>query len=146
MHGTIHEMTDRLRDRRMQSRVSSLDRQNIRLRDEIAHLRTNLDGERTQREDLKEALRRKPTIVKKRGGLLRLVIVGGTAYLVGTRDGRERYDHIVAWVRSVKAKIERNADDVAAELSAAAEIQAGPGAAGDRDDVDEADHRRVFMN
>jgi outer membrane murein-binding lipoprotein Lpp len=122
MHDTIHDMTDRYRDRRMHARVNNLDRQNTRLRDEVAHLRSDLDDERTQREDLKAALRDKPTVVKKKGGLLRLLIVGGVAYLMGTRDGRERYNQIVTWARSVRAKIERNADDVAAEVVAAADV------------------------
>jgi hypothetical protein len=123
MHDTIHDMTDRYRDRRMHSRVNNLDRQNTRLRDEVAHLRSDLVDERVQRERLQSALRDKPAVVKKRGGLLRLLIVGGAGYVMGTREGRERYDQIVNWVRSVKTKIERNADDVAAEVVAAADLQ-----------------------
>ncbi len=34
--------------------------------------------------------------------LLRLVIVGGTAYVFGTKAGRERYEQIRTWASSMK--------------------------------------------
>lgn len=119
MHDTLNDMTDRYRDRRMHARVNTLDRQNVRLRDEVTRLRSDLDDERSQREDLKQALHDKPTVVKKTG-FIRLLLVGGTAYVLGTRDGRQRYDQIVAWVRSMRAKMERSADDAAADVTATA--------------------------
>lgn len=119
MRDTLNDLTDRFRDRRMNARVNTLDRQNLRLRDEVSRLRTDLNDERSQREDLKKALHAKPTVVKKTG-LIRLVLIGGTAYVLGTRDGRQRYDQIIGWVRSMRGKMERRADDAAAEVTATA--------------------------
>ena len=92
----------------------------MRLRDEVSQLRTQLEDERIEAEDLKDVLRSSPKVVKvkKRGGLFRVVVVGGVAYVVGTKHGRARYEQIVDWVRSMRSKMERNADDVAAEVGA----------------------------
>jgi hypothetical protein len=119
MRDTLNDVTDRYRDRRMNARVNTLDRQNVRLRDEVSCLREDLNDERSERADLKKALQAKPTVVKKTG-LIRLLLVGGTAYVLGTRDGRQRYDQIVGWVRSMRGKMERSADDAAAEVTATA--------------------------
>jgi hypothetical protein len=97
----------------------------MRLRDEVFYLRTRLDDERSQSEDLKDALRSNPKVIKvKKRGLLRVAIVGGAAYVVGTRDGRDRYEQIVSWVRSMRSRMERKADDVVAGVEdTASEIQ-----------------------
>ena len=119
MRTTLNHLADRYRDRRMNARVNTLDRQNARLRDEVRCLRTDLHDERSQRDDLKKALKAKPTVVKKTG-LIRVLLVGGTAYVLGTRAGRQRYDQIVGWLRSMRGKMERSADDAATDLTATA--------------------------
>ena len=115
MREPLHDMGGRVKDRWGTARRNRLDRQNMRLREEVSHLRTQLEDERTEAEDLKDVLRSSPKVVevKKRGGLFRVALVGGVAYVVGTKHGRERYDQIVAWVRSMRTKMERNADDMA---------------------------------
>jgi hypothetical protein len=122
MRDGLQDMSGRVKDRWEAARMNNLDRQNGRLRDEVSHLRTQLEDERSETQDLKDVLRSGPKVVKvkKRGGLLRMAVVGGVAYVVGTRDGRERYDQIVTWVRSMRSKMERKADAVTADVEATA--------------------------
>jgi len=100
--GRIGEVTDKVRERRMEGRVDDLDRENLQLRTEVRDLRGELAHERSLLEDALEGLRERPTptVVKKkrRGGMLRTVVIGGGAYLLGTRAGRERYDQIMGWI------------------------------------------------
>jgi len=130
MRASTQGVGDRMKDRWGPARMSSLDRQNMRLRDEVSHLRIQLEDERTATHDLKDVLRSGPRVVKvkRRGGLLRLAVVGGAAYIVGTKHGRERYDQIAGWVRSMRSKLERNADEVVSELEA--DTSQMPGGAG----------------
>jgi hypothetical protein len=113
MRGAMEQMRGKMKHRREVTRLESLDRQNMRLRDEVSHLRTRLDDDRTEMDDLKDALKSSPKVVtvKKRTGLFRLAVVGGAAYLLGTRAGRERYDRFVDWIRSMRSKIERGPDE-----------------------------------
>jgi hypothetical protein len=113
MRGAMEQMRGKMKHRREATRLESLDRQNMRLRDEVSHLRTRLDDDRTEMDDLKDALKSSPKVVtvKKRTGYLRLAVVGGAAYLLGTRAGRERYDRFVDWIRSMRSKMERGADE-----------------------------------
>jgi hypothetical protein len=112
MRDSMQTMTGRVKERWDATRINSLDRQNMRLRDEVALLKTKLEDERSETEDLKDALRSSPKVVKvkKRSGFLRVAVIGGAAYVLGTRAGRERYDQLLEWVRSMRSKMERNAD------------------------------------
>ena len=52
---------------------------------------------------LNRASERKTKVTAKpRGGLLRLVVVGGTAYVFGTKAGRDRYEQIRGWFSAMK--------------------------------------------
>jgi light-regulated signal transduction histidine kinase (bacteriophytochrome) len=130
MRDSMQTMTGRVKERWDAARISSLDRQNMRLRDEVSHLKTRLDDERSETEDLKDALRSSPKVVKvkKRGGFLRVVVIGGAAYVLGTRAGRERYDQLVEWARSMRSKMERKTDEVASDVEdTASQMSAGTG-------------------
>ena len=130
MRDSTQTMTGRVKERWGAARVNSLDRQNMRLRDEVSHLKTRLEDERSETEDLKDALRSSPKVVKvkKRGGFLRVVVIGGAAYVLGTRAGRERYDQLVDWARSMRSKMERKADEVAYDVEdTASQMSAGSG-------------------
>jgi hypothetical protein len=122
MRDSMHTMTGRVKQRWDATRIDSLDRQNMRLRDEVALLKTRLEDERSETEDLKDALRSSPKVVKvkKRSGFLRVAVIGGAAYVLGTHAGRERYDQLVGWVRSMRSKMERNADEVATDVETTA--------------------------
>jgi hypothetical protein len=127
MHDSTQSMTGRVKERWGAARINSLDRQNMRLRDEVSHLKTRLEDERSETADLKDALRSSPKVVKvkKRGGFLRVVVIGGAAYVLGTRAGRERYDQLVDWARSLRSKMERSADEVASDVEESASLMTG---------------------
>ena len=103
MTGKLDGLTDRMRARMTEARLGNLDRDNVRLRGEVAVLRSELDHERSEREELRDLLRAKPKTVKVRGkrSMLRVVVIGAGAYVLGARAGRERYDEILAWARSL---------------------------------------------
>ena len=53
---------------------------------------------------------------KRRGRIVRTIVIGGGAYLLGTRAGRERYDQIVEKMRAMKSSVQdrqRSSDDQA---------------------------------
>jgi hypothetical protein len=113
MEGAMHTMTDRLgdigdkfRERRTSSKLEHLDEENQRLRTELRSMRSILDHERADREEILDALKGKPKTVvkKKRGGLVRMAVIGGGAYVLGSRAGRERYEQIVSWAKEMKER------------------------------------------
>jgi hypothetical protein len=99
----IGGLMDRARERRTASKLASLDAENDRLETEVRTLREQLDSER---DELRSALKSKPVKtkvkVKRRGGLIRTAIVAGGAYVLGAKAGRERYDQMRSWFRSMK--------------------------------------------
>ena len=127
MGGAMEQMRGRVRSRRDAARLQTLDRQNMRLRDEVSHLRTRLDDERTEMDDLRDALKSSPKVVRvtKRTGFFRLAVVGGAAYLLGTRAGRERYERFVGWVRSMRSKMERSTDGTASGMDPRSRMTTG---------------------
>lgn len=110
------EVGERLRERRVEGRIDDLDRENVRLRTEVSQLRSDLDHERSL---LRTALgrRSRPTVVKKRrGGIVRTALVGGGAYVLGTRAGRERYDQLVEWFGRARSKALGDGDGFASAM------------------------------
>lgn len=99
----IGGLMDRARDRRTASKMASLDAENDRLETELRTLREELDVER---DELRQALKAKPTKtkvkVKRRGGLIRTVLFAGTAYILGAKAGHDRYEQMKAWIRNMK--------------------------------------------
>jgi hypothetical protein len=107
----VTDVADRVQTRRLETKRDTLDRDNERLRTELRITREELDRERGARDDLMGALKKGEGTVKadkvkvktkKRGGFLRLLIVGGGAYVLGTRAGRERYEQIKSWASDMK--------------------------------------------
>jgi hypothetical protein len=130
MEDDMHTMTDRLgdiggklRERRTNSRIDHLDEENQRLRTELRSMRSTLDRERSDREEILDALKGKPKTVvkKKRGGLVRMAVIGGGAYVLGSRAGRERYEQIVAWARQMKDRGREATEDFKGDVVATAE-------------------------
>jgi hypothetical protein len=104
------QMSDRLRAIRNAKRLDRLDEENDRLRTELRMTKSQLEHEREHEQDVLEALnraseRKTEVTTKPRGGLLRLVVVGGAAYVFGTQAGRERYEDIRAWLTSTKDRL-----------------------------------------
>ena len=119
MTSKIDGLTNRMRARMTEARLGNLDRDNARLRGEVAELRSELDHERGERQELRELLRARPKTVKIGGRrpLLRVVVIGAGAYVLGARAGRERYDEILAWARSLRERMQDHAGDVAGEVA-----------------------------
>jgi hypothetical protein len=109
------DLADRLRERRATMRSEHMERENDHLRTELFALRDELERERDERADLLKAISaaasRKP-VVKKRTGVLRVIVVGGAAYLLGSRAGRERYDQAMGWLRRLRDRTEERVDEV----------------------------------
>jgi hypothetical protein len=110
----VTDVADRVQTRRLETKRDTLDRDNERLRTELRITREELDRERGARDDLMGALKKGEGTVKadkvkvktkKRGGFLRLLIVGGGAYVLGTRAGRERYEQIKTWASDMKGRV-----------------------------------------
>jgi hypothetical protein len=106
----IGSMTGKLRERRIESRLEDLDRENVRLRTEIDTLRSDLDREWQERKELLEPLRdrkRSKLVVKprRRSGFMRLATVGLAAYVLGTRAGHERWEQIRGAFGRAKDKV-----------------------------------------
>jgi hypothetical protein len=106
----MNRMSDRWRSMRNAKRVDRLDEENDRLRTELRMTRSQLERERHRERDVLDALnraseRKTKVTAKPRGGLLRLVVVGGAAYVLGTKAGRERYEQIRTWVSSMSDRV-----------------------------------------
>jgi hypothetical protein len=104
------ELADQWRATRNTKRVERLDEENDRLRAELRMTRSQLEREREREQDVLDALnraseRKTKVTAKPRGGVLRLVIVGGTAYIFGTKAGRDRYEQIRSWFSSTKDRL-----------------------------------------
>ena len=104
------QMSERWQSVRNSKRVDRLDEENGRLRTELRVTRSELEREREREQSVLDALnraseRKTKVTAKPRGGLLRLIVVGGAAYIFGTRAGRERFDQISAWAVSTKDRL-----------------------------------------
>lgn len=107
MTDRVSDLGDRARERITESRMDKFDRENDRLKHEVRMLRDDLREERGSLERALDALKRDEHVTvhtkspKRRGRLLRTIVIGGGAYVLGTRAGRERYDQIVEKVRGL---------------------------------------------
>jgi hypothetical protein len=105
----MHDLGDRARNRATQARLEKLDRDNDRLRTEVSVLRDDLQEERSTVKEALAALKkqREPATVtiSRRPRILRTIVVAGGAYVLGTRDGRERYEQIRKKARSLAGTV-----------------------------------------
>jgi hypothetical protein len=108
---------DRARDRMAHRRIDKLERDNDRLRGEVATLQDDLHEER---DTLREALKglrdgRGSRRDRRRPHVVRTVIVAAGAYVLGARAGRERYERIVDRARAIADDLRKGPDDEAWE-------------------------------
>jgi hypothetical protein len=121
MNRILGDRTGRMRERLLSARLGNLDRQNERLRNEVSVLHSQLDHEREEHEELRDALRSKPKEVKvRKSGFVRVVLIGGGAYLLGAHAGRERYDEVLRWARSMRDRMRGTAEDLAMQVDVGA--------------------------
>ena len=139
----MSQVSDRWQSVRNAKRVDRLDEENGRLRTELRMTRSELEREREREQSVLDALnraseRKTKVTAKPRGGLLRLIVVGGAAYVFGTKAGRERYDQISAWAVSTKRRLTARSQGLV-DLSDA-------GAIPQRDSLTKSDVRSAVSN
>jgi hypothetical protein len=103
----MSDVRDSWRERRLRSRNEDLDQENRTMRTRMHVLQDELEREREARSEILRAMQSmKPeTIkVKRRGGFVRLLVVGGTAYVIGAKAGRERYEEIRRWWERLRSR------------------------------------------
>lgn len=97
----LTDVTDRLQEKRLHGRVDELGKENTRLRAQVDMLSSDLKHEREEHEELVDLLKTRPSKetvkVKRRGGTLRVLAIGGAAYVLGAKAGKERYEQIKDW-------------------------------------------------
>ena len=113
MNRILGDRTGRMRERLLSARLGNLDRQNERLRNEVSVLHSQLDHEREEHEEPKEVKVRK-------SGFVRVVLIGAGAYLLGAHAGRERYDEVLRWARSLRDGVRGTAEDAAMQVDVGA--------------------------
>ena len=113
MSDAMASMADRLRVERhdMERRMSDGRRRRLRQKLEATH--DELEREREARRALADVLGNIEGRRRSRG-ILRLVIVGGTAYFLGTRAGRDQYDAVMRKVGEIRASMQHRMGDVRA--------------------------------
>ena len=96
----MNKLGDRASEKVVHARLEKLDRDNDRLRTQVDVLREDLHEERSALKEALGALKKheQPITVKtsRRPHLLRSVVIAGVAYVLGTRDGRERTSRSVS--------------------------------------------------
>jgi hypothetical protein len=106
MASMMEGMTGKMRDRARMAKFEKLDRDNERLRDEVSTLRSRLDREREEHEGLLDAMKKRPVVKqRRRGGLMRWLVIGGGAYVLGARAGRERYEQIMSKAGELRERV-----------------------------------------
>lgn len=104
----VSDLRDSWRERRLRMRNDDLDHENRAMRERMRALQDELEHEREARGKMMQTLENlKPQTVKvkrRRGGVLRLVVVGGTAYVLGAKAGRERYEELRGWWQRVRSR------------------------------------------
>jgi hypothetical protein len=127
-YGIADRMADlghRVRERVIHSRMEKLGRENERLRTEVGLLRGGLREERGALNEAVKGLEARIVTTKEGRAphLIRALVIAAGAYVLGTRDGRERYEQIRrrAWSlsRSISRRVMQSREEGAwRELSA----------------------------
>jgi len=106
---TVERLGERAKGRIASSRMDKLDRDNERLRTQVEVLRDGLDEERATLKDALKSLSstgsKVPAATTRSPRVIRTLIIAGGAYLLGSKAGRERYDEVVARMRSLTGTI-----------------------------------------
>jgi hypothetical protein len=101
MFDTATGITEGIRDERAAMRERSMDWRQRRLQHKLDALHDELDREREARRALTDAMSGKSRGTRGRG-IVRVLLIGGGAYILGTRAGRERYDQMTGWIRDFR--------------------------------------------
>jgi hypothetical protein len=128
MGGRVSKLGDRARERWSESRLERLDRENARLKTEIGVLRHDLEEDRSALHEALSALGEGQRVTVEqhngRGRIFRTLLVAGGGYVLGTRDGRARFEQMKGWARSATEPIRARVGGVPAEGSWEPEVPA----------------------
>jgi hypothetical protein len=124
----LTDVTDRIQDKRLHGRVEDLDKENTRLRAQVQMLSGDLKHEREEHEELVGLLKARPSKetvkVKRRGGMIRLLAIGGAAYVLGAKAGKERYEHIRGWFTDMRERAAGAGQEAMSSMTGAPETHA----------------------
>jgi hypothetical protein len=83
------------------------------MKTEVRALRDELTASATPRAQMLDALQHKPEARRqRRGRMLRLVVIGGTAYdHPGAKASRERYEEIRRWWSDMRQRMSQRSDE-----------------------------------
>ena len=115
MFDTTDGITDSIRDERRALRDRTMDWRQRRLQQKVTSLHQELEREQDARRALADAIGNSGRGSKRRYGVVRLLLIGGGAYILGTRAGRERYDQMTGWVRDMRDRFMTTARGVQEE-------------------------------
>ncbi|HEX6844362.1 MAG TPA: hypothetical protein VF235_04520 [Actinomycetota bacterium] len=102
MRDGLSGAADRLRLAQAERRAGSLERRGQRLDERLRTVKAELDHEREARRELAGLLQDKEGEMRKGHPVLRMLIVGGVAYVLGAKAGRSRYEEIMAKGRELR--------------------------------------------
>jgi hypothetical protein len=124
---TMSRAASRMDLKKAELRALATDRRRRHLDRQVDRLKTELDLEREARQEQAELLKRLDGRGKSRArGTLRLLIVGGGAYLLGAKAGRVRYEQIMARWRELRERFSgaMNGEDQTAPVTSAEKLGA----------------------
>jgi hypothetical protein len=104
-------ITEGIRDEGAAVRDRSMEWRQRRLKHKVEALHDELDREREARRALADAMGSSGR-GKRRHGFLRVLVIGGGAYILGARAGHERYDQMTGWIRGLRDRIATTARGV----------------------------------
>jgi hypothetical protein len=119
MFSASNGIADGVREERAAMHDRAMDWRQRRLHHKVDSLQQELEREHEARRVLADAIASTGR-TKRSHGILRLLVVGGGAYVLGTRAGRERFDQMAGWVRGVRDRVMTTARGVREETAQAA--------------------------
>jgi hypothetical protein len=103
---SMSKTTARMSARKSDMRARLLDRQRRRLDRQVDGLKAELDHEREERRKLAGLMEEMEDHSMREGhGTMRLLVVGGIAYVLGAKAGRGRYDQIMTKGREIRDRV-----------------------------------------
>jgi vacuolar-type H+-ATPase subunit I/STV1 len=112
LNDTMTSLATRMRMERASRRAASLERRRRDLQEQVDGLRSELTHERETRQELSQLLEKMEDANMSNGHpILRMLVVGGVAYVLGAKAGRGRYEQIVAKGRELRDQLRGAIDD-----------------------------------
>lgn len=104
MRDELRGAADRARLAQAKRRADRFERRDHRMHEQVSAMRAELDHEREGRRELAALLRQRENEMAKGHPILRTLMVGGVAYVLGAKAGRGRYEEILAKARGLRER------------------------------------------